>query len=419
MRLPTHYTLLLAVCLTACESPTTTTTSIEEPSGQGNSVDKSVIPVAMSDSADPSNAPAQGTPPKQGPYRVLGVYDPGLQVVAWAMKVPRDWLVQQSYERQWNGALPTDKVYLSLRSPDGTQQIEYLPRIAYNYSDGPMQQQLRAQMQNMGMQPPQNPGELAPMPALAYLRQVLLPQLAQQGLPLRSLGNERQTSPRATDPQTTKSKASVDGVLPNGRKVRVECRLAIHVMRRGSDTYYGWGVLPSITQTSGDLAATYEHTRVAQESITNNPAWLHKNQALSDQGLQANSAAASEAIRRNDENFRAIMQRNHEANMASIARQGAANTARHNENMAAMDQQMADYQTSSTSQDRQHEYYVDNAIRGETKYANPTTGERVKVDNSYSHVYTDNQGRYYGSNTPIEVGAVNWQELQQVALKNY
>lgn len=419
MHFPTYQALLLATCLTACEGSTTAATSTEKTRGQYNSPEKSVASSTMSDPANPASAPSQGTSPKQGAYRLLGVYDPGLQAVAWAMKVPRDWRVQQSYERQWNGALPTDKVYLSFRSPDGQQQLEYLHRLNYTYADGPTQQQLRAQMQQMGMPPTPNPGELAPMPALAYLQRVLLPQLAQQGLPLRNPSNERQTPPKALSPQATESKASVDGMLLNGRKVRVECRIAVNVMRQGNDTYYGWGAVPSITQISGDLAATYEHTRVAQESSTPNPAWQRKNQALSDRGLQANSAAASEAIRRNDETFRATMQRNHEANMANIARQGAASTARHHESMAAMDQQMADYQARSTSQDHQHEYYVDNAIRGETKYANPTTGVRVKVNNSYNQVYTDNQGRYYGSNTPIAAGSVDWQELQQVALKNY
>ncbi|WP_345071318.1 hypothetical protein [Hymenobacter fastidiosus] len=38
-----------------------------------------------------------------------------------------------------------------------------------------------------------------------------------------------------------------------------------------------------------------------------------------------------------------------------------------------------------------------------------------------NHVYKDRQNpnRYYGSDTPIEPGKVEWQELQKVSLKNY
>ena len=398
-----RYLVPLAACLAACESsPTAAAGEAAAPTSNPAT--------AMSEAAAPDQAA-----PAQAPYRLLGVYDPGLKMLAWAMKVPRDWQVQQSYEREWNGSLPHDKVYLRFNSPDGAQQIEYLPYRQYVFSDGPAQQQMHAQMQAAGFQPPRRPNELAPMPALAYLKQVLMPQLTQQGLPLRSLGNERQTSPQP-DGQSTRSTASIDGVLPNGRKVRVECRVWMKPpMRNGTDVGYAWGVVPSITQTSGELAATYAHTRVAQESITNNPAWLRRNQELSDRGLQANVAT----MKQNDADFQAAMRHNHEARMAGIARVGAITTARHNERMAAMDQKMAEYQANSTSRDRQHEYYLDNVVRGETKMVNPGTGERVKLDNTYQHSYTDNQGHYYQSNTPINAGSLNWQELQQVTLKNY
>lgn len=309
-------------------------------------------------------------------------------------------------------------MYLRFSAPDNSAQIEYLPYQQYFFTDGPQTRQMHQQMRQSGFTPPSKPNELAPMSALAYVKQVLLPQLIQHGMTVQRVGNELQTAARQA-PSASKaaeSKASVDGVLANGNKVRVEVRMfTLPTMPNGSETGYGWGVVPSITQTKGNLAATYAHTRVAQESLVNNPAWERRSKEVSDKGLQANLAV----MRQNDENFRASMTRNHEARMADIARAGAASTARYNERMAAMDQQMASYQSNSASQARQHEYYVDNVVRGETKMADPNTGERVKLDNTYQHSYTDNQGHYYQSNTPINAGSLNWQELQQVTLKNY
>jgi hypothetical protein len=37
-------------------------------------------------------------------------------------------------------------------------------------------------------------------------------------------------------------------------------------------------------------------------------------------------------------------------------------------------------------------------------------------DTAPSHVYSDRQGNYYGSDTRIEAGAVDWQELRRVSL---
>jgi hypothetical protein len=109
----------------------------------------------------------------------------------------------------------------------------------------------------------------------------------------------------------------------------------------------------------------------------------------------------------------------HNQRMRDIAAVGAANTARHNDRMNAMDQRMASYQANEARKDGQHEAYVDNVIRNETKYENPGTGQRVKLDNRYEHAYTDGKGNYYQSNTPIRASEVNWQELGKVSLNDY
>ncbi|WP_400193394.1 hypothetical protein [Hymenobacter sp. B81] len=418
MRLPAYPGLLLACCLSACESPKSA--AGEAAAGTTAPAATSQTSPAMSTSqnaAVPATAAsaAQGT--AEAPYRLLGIIDPDLNnVVAFALKVPRDWQAKQSFKRKWNGAVPSPQIYLALRSPDGNQQIEYLPAMEYTYSEGPMTNNMRAQMQSMGI-PNTNPAELAPMSALVYIKRVLLPELARRGLQLRDLQNETAVPPKPAENQVVNSSAYLDGVLGNGRRARVECRLSLQTMRSNGETYYAWQVVPSITQTSGDLAASYAHTRVAQESIVRNPEWQRLNSDVVQRGQRANLQAGEQNLA-DQQRWADISRRGHETRMADIQRQGAANTAAYQDRMNQMDQQHSAYLDRSRSQDRQHEYAVD-AIREKEKYADPSTGEWVKVDAGYNHVYTDGQGRYYGSNTPINAGSVNWQELQRVALKDY
>lgn len=424
------FLLTIAVGLMACGSATTNAEdSTARENGQPDKPMEAAHNAEHSASPDPTtgNEASQGKPQplKTGQYRLLGVVDPDFDnMVAFALKVPRGWQVNQSLKRAWDGALPTAQVYISFRSPDAAQRIDYLPMNGYMYSDGPGPQSLRQQKQQMGMDPRMAPNELAPMPALTYVRRILLPQLAQNGVQLRDIGNERSTPPHPskTNAGMTESSASVDGVLANGHKVRVEARLGLNQLQRNGDTFYSWSAIPSITQTSGDLAATYVHTKTAQESIISNPAWQKKNGDLMTKGFQANS----EASRRNHEAIMGNIAANTAANtaahnqrMGDIAAQGAANTARYNGRMADMDKNMADYKANEARKDGQHEAYVDNVIRNETKYANPSTGERVKLDNRYDHAYTDGKGNYYQSNTPIQASDVNWQELGKVSMNDY
>lgn len=363
------------------------------------------------------------TTPPQGGYELLGILDPERdRMVAFALKKPRGWQAKQSFTRKWQGALPISQVYLQLSAPDGRSQIEYLPSTAYIYSDGPLSRNNRAMAQQMGLPTQTSDNELAPMPPVAYIRQVLLPQLAQHGLSLRDVGNERE-APQQRDQQGVKSRGSVDGSLPNGNRARVECRMSMQSQQLNGDTYYSWSVVPSITQSADDLEAAYAHTLVAQESIVPNPAWQQLEQQTQQRGMQTNSELSRqqhEATMGQINANTAAMTRAHEARMNNIAQQGAANTARYNERMAEMDRSHAAYNDRMASQDRQQEIRVD-GIRGVSKYEDPTSGERVKVEDGYNHVYRDRQNpiTYYGSNTPIEPGQVDWQELQRVSLRDY
>ncbi|RAK68405.1 hypothetical protein [Hymenobacter edaphi] len=421
MRVFTLSLLAVAACLSACESPQTAATA-----GTENAADSPAAgtaqPEAREAAATPVNtmqSPAAPTPaalPPDQQYRLLGVIDPDMNnIVAFALKVPRAWKVEQSFKRRWDGAVPTPQIYLALRSPDGSQQIEYLPLTQYTYTEGPMAQNMRQQMQSMGM--PQLPNDVPPMPPLVYIKQMLLPGLAQRGLSIRNLTNETVLPAQPAANQVTKSSAYVDGELGNGRRARVECRINLQSLQANGETYHVWQVFPSITQTNGDLAASYAHTKVAQESIVSNPTWQKLNNDVVQRGQQSNYQAGERNLA-DQRRWADIQRQGHEQRMADIQRQGAASTARYNDRMNQMDVDKAAFDARMNSGQRQQEYFVD-AINEKQKYADPSTGERVKVDAGYNHVYTDRQGHYYGSNTPVNAGSVDWQELQKLSMKQY
>lgn len=364
-----------------------------------------VAPETPTVSAPPS------TPARTSPYRLLGILDPDRErMVAFALKVPSDWRAKQEFHRKWEGAVGLPQIGLTLSAPDGRSQIVYFPSTQYLYSEGPMSSNLRAQKRSFGLPEQASPNELAPMPPVGYLRQVFLPTLEQNGMTLRDLGNE-QTAPQTRGENgQTQSRGSIDGTLPNGHRARIEARISQSSRQIGTDTYHTWSVVPSITQTStGDLEAIHAHTRIAQDSIVQNPAWLRIEQEAQARGYQANQEASRQQHEATMAQMRAnteAMTRGHQQRMDAIRQFGEANTARFNQRM--------------TDMDREQRIRVD-TIRGESKYVNPTTGQQVKVEDGYKHVYNSqtHPDLFLGTDTPINPGALDWQELQKVSLLDY
>jgi hypothetical protein len=357
----------------------------------------------------------------QGGYGLLGVLDPHFDnMVAFALKVPKGWHAKQTFTRRWKGAIPQNQVYLSLRAPDGRTQIEYLPSSEYSYSSGPLTDNLRAQARSLGLPVQRPPDELAPMQPVAYIQQILLPNLARNGLVLRDPHN-LQEAPAQRREQALESRGSIDGALPNGNRARLEVRINVQSQQLNGETYYAWSAIPSVTQTAGDLAAAHAHTLVAQESIVRNPVWMERMRAVQTQGEQQNMAASRaqhEQTMGQIQANTAAMQQAHAQRMRDIQAQGEANTARFNERMSAMDQNHEAFRARMGAQERGHEAFVD-TIRGQQKYEDPSSGQRVKLEDGYRHVYTDRQGNYYGTDTRIEAGTVDWQELRRVGLSEY
>ncbi len=69
--------------------------------------------------------------------------------------------------------------------------------------------------------------------------------------------------------------------------------------------------------------------------------------------------------------------------------------------------------------DRQEEPSTDVVVNGEAKYSSPDTGERVKLDSSHDHSYTNDQSNYFQGNPPLEPGEVNWDEMEKVPIYDW
>ncbi len=369
----------------------------------GADAGKTVGGQAKGDALPATNAPVR-------PYRLYAVLDPDREkMVAFAMKVPSDWRAQQSFHRVWDGAIGQPQVFVTLQSPELRSQIVYFPTTQYLFSEGPMTDGLRAQKRSLGLPVVSNPNELAPMAPVEFLRSVFLPRLAANGVVLKDLGNE-QTAPKVSKPYgATEARGSIDGTLSGGIRARVEVRINHSSRQLGSDLWHSWSALASVSQTGDDLESVHVHTRIAQDSVVMNPAWVKLEQEAQAQGSAANREASRqlhEATMANIQANTAAMTRSHHQRMDAIRAFGEANTARFNERM--------------TQGERDQRIRVD-TIRGETRYSDPATGDRVKVTDGFNHVYRSRQNPelFLGSEAPIDPGALDWQQLRKVQLEDY
>lgn len=346
------------------------------------------VPDDAPDQPTATEAPAAPPQAAPRPYELHGIIDPGIGgMVAYALKTPRDWKLQQSFTRSWNGSTPINQVHLLLQSPDGQSQIEYLPYTPYYYQDGPTVRNLRQQAAAMGYQQPAAPGEAAPVPPLAYLKHTVLPQLARRGLHFTPT-DEHTLPAKQSGPNQTTTVGYIDGKLPNGRRLRVECTILCLATPLNGEVYYQWQATPSITQTSTDLAAVYAQNRAIQESLVVNPAWQQQNSQLTRAGNQANAAIA--------------------ARDAAAVRAYRDNQRRNQEDLTRQ---------RNASQDRNNEAFRD-ALGGQARYEDPS-GQRVRVQDEYAHVYKDRQGYYYGTSAPVDAAQLDWEELARVETRNY
>lgn len=382
--------LLLVACGTA---------PAEQAATRAAAADTTVALATATTTAATFMSPAAAATPR---YDIRGIFDPGFDgMVAFALKIPHGWALQQSFGRRWIDNYPVEEIYNSVASPGGHTVFEALPQLSYTYMDDPqMQQLIRLGEQQSGQK---QKDFLAPLLPVAYLKTVLLPLLAQKARLQARVTAEHQ-DPVQSNPQAHGQLATgyVDAVLPNGRKLRLQTQLVvfsspISTAQAGRmATMYNWTADNLVIQTDGDLATAVAQQAAIQKSAAVNPAWAQKNAALKQRGADANNQLRQQQTQQMLRQSRERLAQQHQQ------------FAQHNAAWAA--QQRANTQASEAFRDY---------LGGETLYQNPETGQRTRVDNTYSHVYQDGQGNTLGTNAPLDGNHVNWQELQQVELKNY
>ena len=172
-------------------------------------------------------------------------------------------------------------------------------------------------------------------------------------------------------------------------KVRIDCYINLTTTRLNSETYYTWEALSSVSQSRKNIDEAYAAVTHGRKSVVFNPAWLKQIQQLATNGNIANS---------------------------EIDRKNAAINKDYSDYTNKIITET--YNERSKSNDRNSEAFSD-MMRGDAKYENTETGERMKLSDMYNHVYQDRQGNNYGSNTPVDAGQFDWKELQRVETKNY
>ncbi len=327
-------------------------------------------------------------------YDVRGVFDPGMNgLIAYALKVPHGWPLQQSFTRQWVNAYPINIIYLGTSSPDGHTVIEFLPELSYHYGTGPTAIRMQQQMEQYSHQ--HDDTWQAPLMPVAYLKQVFLPLLTKQTKLRPRITGEHETPAKMIGQNVQAATGYLDCVLPSGRKMRIST--ALHVLTgQGADgPIFNWGGATEVVQSDTDLPGALATAAIIEKSIAPNPAWQSKDQALRDQGQQQNQQQTMA-------NLAASQQRFEQNVKSQQARSAAINNNFHN-------QQRASSQVASA--------YAD-FMGDKTLYQN-ADGERVKVPGNQTNVYQDAQGTVLSTNAPLSGSHVNWQELQQVEVKNY
>ena len=322
-------------------------------------------------------------------YKGYEITDPGINnISAIILQIPSDWQAQNSFTRIWNGSVPVNQIYVKTVSGDNNSSVEILPYTPYYYADGPTARNLRETSRSMGLQQQYQPFELPPMDALIYLKQYVLPYLQQQGFGFqitgeKDLGNQNQFK------GVSSKHAFIDGKLPGGKLIRVECGFTLTMNNVNGEVYYNWAAFPSIITSNNNLDAAYDVLKHMRGTIMYNPEWEQKVNELNRKGYAAN-AEISQKDFENVKNYREAINNIHQG----------ISSDRNNSN------------------DRNNESIRD-VIGGEVKFENPNNGERVRLEDKYKHYYTDAQGNYYGSNEPLDFKAMNLTEVNRLDTKKY
>lgn len=162
-----------------------------------------------------------------------------------------------------------------------------------------------------------------------------------------------------------------------------------------------WGIIYSVLETPGELfESTKKQFLNGLLNQQTNPQWV---QTMNQQDQQA--AVASNA--------------SHQDRMNDIKAFGTNNTARHNERMAAMDQNMESWRANQTAGDRNQEQFLD-YVNERTNVVDPNTGQTYKVDAGSKQYWVNDQGEYiksdnsqYDPNRDDNINNQTWTEYEE------
>ncbi len=322
-------------------------------------------------------------------YKGYEINDPGINnISAILLQIPNGWQAQNSFTRIWNGSTPINQVYVKAVSPDNNSSVEILPYSPYFYADGPTTRSLRETSRSMGYPQKLQPFEMPPMDPLTYIKQVVLPRLQQNGISFQVTSEQNLGEQSQFKGIPVSRHAYVDGRMQNGRNIRVECGIQLTANNMNGETYYNWSAFPAII-TGDNVDAGYEVLKHMRGTVLYNPEWQQKTGELNRRG----NAANAEIAQKDFENVKAYRE------AVNNIHQGITNDR-------------------NRSVDQQNESFRD-VIGGEAKFENPSTGERVRLDDKYKYYYTDAQGTYYGSNEPMDFKSMGWSEVNRLDTKKY
>ena len=229
-------------------------------------------------------------------YKGYEITDPGINnISSIILQIPTDWQAQNSFTRIWNGSVPINQIYVKTVSADNNSSVEILPYTPYYYADGPTARSLRETSRSMGLQQQYQPFELPPMDALIYLKQYVLPRLQQSGFVFQitgeqDLGNQNQFK------GVSSTHAFIDGKLPGGKLIRVECGFTLTMNNVNGEVYYNWAAFPAIITSSNNLNAAYDVLKHMRGTIMYNPEWEQKVSELNRKGYAANAEISQKIV---------------------------------------------------------------------------------------------------------------------------
>ncbi len=337
---------------------------------------------------------------------------------AMSLLVPKDWSFDGEVRFAQKVGDPLDLVKLAFRSasPDGRVAIEMFPGWSWLWVDDPM---MRQAMQNQNAMATRLGGArtemMPPMPASDFLVRVAVPRLRPGAKilgiePVPELDEAAQAQVKQAQAMATKA----------GLQTRVRADVARAHVALASGKGEEWITaminvrstpMPSMNPATGQMGQPAMHQSTADQlfALRAPPGELPAKEKL--------FRAVLSTIRIDPTWQARVIQV--QSSMAASNVQGARDRSRIIAQSAEDTQKIIreGYEARQRSQDRSAERWSD-AMRGLQTYRNPTTGEDVKLDNSYAHAWANGNGEYVLSSSPgFNPGQVldgHWTELQPV-----